>query len=211
MVRLLRQLFKRIELKTFLLNFIFMLSLYYFNFLEIKVHNLEPIGPEIELTYSLVKTVINEVPVFHSKSFSISHVTKALNFIQHYFMSTDHNNIHYNLSKFRCIDGSYFDRKSHLNHYNFYLSFQECGHTIFTHQLTHISPSTNLFEFKLFSENDIAQKHKDQYISSCIRIIESTYIEPFNDAFVSKNDLLKYTAKNNLKITKFFKNSINIE
>lgn len=85
----------------------------------------EPSGTEVELTYSLVKTTINGVPVLHSKSFGVSHVTKALNFIQHYFMTADYNNIQFNISKFRRIDGSYFNTKSHLNHYNLYLLFQE--------------------------------------------------------------------------------------
>jgi hypothetical protein len=127
MVELVKSLLKRIELNVFLFNFLFILFLYYFNFLGIKMYSLEPAGvcPEAELTYSLVKTVINEVTVLHSKSFSISHVTRALNFIQHYFMVTDYNNIQYNISKFKRIDGSYFNPKSHFNHYNLYLSFQE--------------------------------------------------------------------------------------
>jgi hypothetical protein len=210
---LLRIFLFRFNLKMVLVNSIFIVFLYFFDFLNIKAYNLEPIGPEAELTYSLVKTVINEVYVIHSKSFNILHVTRTLNFIQHYFMTTDCNSIQYNFSKFKRTDGSHFNSKSHLNHYNVYLSFQEFQeyqHTIWTHQFTHNLPKNNEIDFKFFSENDITQRYIKQHISSCIRIIDSTYIKSFNDSYVSNDDLLKFAVENSFKITKHFKSSINV-
>lgn len=91
---------------------------------------MEPFGPEVELTYSLIKTTINEVPVLHSQSFKISYVTKALEFIQQYHLNTNYNNVQYNISKFKRIDGSYFNANSFLNHYNIFVSCQEYNNTL---------------------------------------------------------------------------------
>lgn len=209
----LRIFFIELNLKVILINLIFAIFLYFFGFSHIKIHNSESIGREVELTYSLVKTVINEVTVLHSQSFSISHVRRTLDFIQHYFITKDYTNIQYNLSKFKRADGSYFNPKSHFNHYNLYLSFQEIqefNNTLWMHQLTHNIPIINKFDFNIFSENDIAHRYAQQYISSCIRIVDSTYIEPFNDGRISNEDLLKFIIENKLKITNNFKLSINV-
>lgn len=198
------------KLKAVINKFFLIIFLYSINSLNTKIYTLEPFSPEFELTYSLVKTTINEVTVLHSKSFSMSYVKKALEFIQQYYLNTDHNNIKYNISKFKRIDGSYFNHLSHLNHYNLYLPFQEFDNTLWTHQLTHKLPKLNNFDFEFFSENDIVRKNIKQYISSNIRIIDSTYIEPFNDGYVSNDDLLKFTILNKLKIIHHFESSLNI-
>lgn len=122
--------FFKFKLKTIIINFIFALFLYFFNLLDVKLFMLEPFGPEVELTYSLIKTTINEVPVLHLSSFKISHVTKALRFIQNYYLDADCNNIQYNVSKFRRIDGLLFNMNSHLNHYNIFISCSECNNTL---------------------------------------------------------------------------------
>lgn len=122
--------FFKFKLKTIIINFIFALFLYFFNLLDVKLFMLEPFGPEVELTYSLIKTTINEVPVLHSSSFKISHVTKSLRFIQNYYLDADCNNIQYNVSKFRRIDGLLFNMNSHLNHYNIFISCSEYNNTL---------------------------------------------------------------------------------
>lgn len=78
------------------------------------------------------------------------------------------------------------------------------------HQLTHRLPKNQGFEFKLFSEKDILYKNAKQYISSHIRIIDSTYVEKFDDDGISNEDLMKFMIENKLNIINHFKTSIKI-
>jgi hypothetical protein len=66
------------------------------------------------------------------------------------------------------------------------------------------------FDFKFLSESDVVNENVKQYISSHIRIIDSNYIEPFNDKNISNDILLKFIIKNKLEITQHFKSSVNM-
>lgn len=205
--------FFEFKLRTAIINFIFVLFLYFFNLLNIKIHTLEPFGSEVELTYSLIKTTINEVPVLYSQSFKMSYVTKALEFIQQYHLNTNYNNVQYNISKFKRIDGSYFNTNSCFNHYNIFISCQEYNNTLWMHQLTHNLPKKQELRkigFEYFLEKDILFRDSHQYVSSIIRIVDSTYIEEFNDGKISDEDLMEFMVKNKLNIINHFKTSIKI-
>lgn len=81
------------------------------------------------------------------------------------------------------------------------------------HQLTHNLPKKQgpqEIEFEYFLEKDILFKNLRQYVSSVIRIVDSTYIEGFNDGKISEKDLMKFIVKNKLNIINHFKTSLEI-
>ena len=180
--------------------------MYFFSFYQVKTVHLEG-----ELVYSVVKTIVSEVPVFHSKSLTLSKISRAIEISQQFFINTQQNNIDYNIFRFKNINGSFFHKTSPYDHFNLCVVIQELNDLFVTHQLTtHVNSNLQL-EFTEITNRDIYDRVAQQFISNTVRVLDASQLEPYNKESITSKDISLFIARNELNIYSNFIKSLNIK
>lgn len=192
------QILSKFNFKLFLINFFFILFLYFFSFLNKDFVSCDDL---FKLTY-------NGIKIRYSPTLSFYRLHDSIEFFQNYILNTSDLKFKFNIFKYSQLNGLRFSRNHVYDHYHLNLYLNNIYNVHYGFTLTHHPEKLNLLphEYWSISDEDLLGKENLQYVLNDLKIYDLKALEIQNDTKKFKNFILK----NNEKCIFQFKKTFNV-
>lgn len=182
----------QLNLKSFLINFIFILFLYLFGFF----------GGGFVQCDDLIKIVYNNINIRYSFTLSSIRLQNSIDIFQNYIANTPTSQFKFKIFKYLQFDGSRFPRNCVYDHYHINLYLDNMSNVHYGCTLTHRPQSLGLSlnEFREISDQNLYEKEVTQYVLNHLHIYDLNRLTPENYTHVYNN----YIATNKTQCTSQF-------
>jgi len=196
MIRSIFSILKKFNFNLFLLNFVFTLLIYFFDFFYVGF-----VGCD-----DLIKIVYNNMNIRYSPTLSSFRLHSSIDFFQNYILNISGSRFKFNIFKYLQLDGTRFTRNNVYDHFHINLYLDNMYNVHYNFPLTHHPKNLGLLlhEYKKFSEYNLYNAERTQYILTNLYIYDLNLlkIEDYTDTYN------RYINVNRNKCVEQFKNII---
>lgn len=193
------QIWCKFNLNSFLINFIFILFVYFLGLF----------GVDLVSCDELIKVVYNNINVRYTPTINSFRLHCSINYVLNFVLNAPDSHFKFNLYKYVQLNGKSFSYSSVYDHYHLNLYLDNMFHVHYGFTFTHNPYNLGLLpqDYKKFSDQNLFGKKRSQLILNDLRIYDLNIIKIYENNNEEKKNFIQFILDNNKNsILQFKKN-----